>query len=141
MTILDTDHLSVLEWQDSPPAIALQRKLDQQDRKTVCTTVVNYEEQVRGWLATLARCKKVMDQIEAYRRLNRQLKLYCSVRVLDFDEQAAAVFQRLRKEAKRVGTMDLRIAAIALVHDAVLATRNTRDFQGISGLKIEDWTL
>jgi tRNA(fMet)-specific endonuclease VapC len=141
MTILDTDHLSILEWHDSPAAVALQRRLDMHDKDEVCTTIVSYEEQVRGWLATLGGCKKVMDQIEAYRRLNRQLRLYCAVRVLDFDERAAAEFQRLRKSAKRIGTMDLKMAAIALVHGAVLATRNSRDFRGISGLVIEDWTL
>jgi tRNA(fMet)-specific endonuclease VapC len=36
--------------------------------------------------------------------------------------------------------MDLKIAAIALAHTATLVTRNTRDFEKIAGLKIEDWT-
>jgi tRNA(fMet)-specific endonuclease VapC len=36
--------------------------------------------------------------------------------------------------------MDLKIAAIALVQQAVVLTRNQRDFAKIVGLQIEDWT-
>ena len=35
--------------------------------------------------------------------------------------------------------MDLRIAAIALAHQAVV-TRNVTDFEGIEGLPVEDWS-
>jgi len=35
--------------------------------------------------------------------------------------------------------MDLRIACIAMEHDAVLLTRTTIDFEKILGLTIENW--
>lgn len=80
------------------------------------------------------------DQIAAYRRLVKQLELFCSVKVLDFDEHAAVQFQRLRKEHRRLGAMDLKIAAVALANNAKVITRNLRHFQQIPGLQVEDWT-
>ena len=50
------------------------------------------------------------------------------------------VYQNLWIQKLRVGTMDLKIAAIALANDATLVTRNTIDFQRVPGLRIEDWT-
>jgi predicted nucleic acid-binding protein len=35
--------------------------------------------------------------------------------------------------------MDLKIASIALASGATLLTRNTKDFAGVPGLRIDDW--
>jgi tRNA(fMet)-specific endonuclease VapC len=35
--------------------------------------------------------------------------------------------------------MDLKIAAIALVHDALLLSANLRDFRKVPGLRVESW--
>jgi tRNA(fMet)-specific endonuclease VapC len=58
---------------------------------------------------------------------------------LPFDREAAARFLKLRKQGVRIGTMDLRIACIVMEYDAVLLTRNTRDFEKVPGLKFENW--
>ncbi len=58
---------------------------------------------------------------------------------LPFDKEAAALFLNLRKQGVRIGTMDLRIACIVMEHDAVLLTRNTKDFEKVPGLKFENW--
>ena len=96
---------------------------------------------MRGWMAVVAKTRKVKDQIDAYRRLSRQLRIFRSVAViLEFDENAAIEFQRLKKDHPRLGTMDLKIAAIALTHRATLVSRNERDFRQIAGIALENWT-
>jgi tRNA(fMet)-specific endonuclease VapC len=140
MVILDTDHVSVLEWAGSPEGQRLWARLDQTPPNEVATTIISFEEQTRGWLTVLAQARSLAQQVEAYRRLNRQLDNFCRMIVLEFDERAAAEFQRLRNARVRVSTMDLKIAAVALTHQATLLTRNLRDFRQVPGLSVEDWT-
>jgi tRNA(fMet)-specific endonuclease VapC len=141
MVLLDTDHLSVLTWQDSPAAVKLRARLERHPPAELGTTIINFEEQMRGWMAFLAKARKVKEQIEAYRRLSQHLHLFRSLTLIaEFDERAAVEFQRLRKEHPRLGVMDLKIAAIALACQATLLSRNERDFRPIRGLTLEDWT-
>ena len=100
-------------------------------------TVVTLEEQMRGWLAQIARANSLAQQIEAYQRLERLLSDYSQSRVLSSDQRAAENFQELK--AARIGTMDLKIAAIALAQDAPLLSRNLRDCSRVPTLKVEDW--
>jgi tRNA(fMet)-specific endonuclease VapC len=66
---------------------------------------------------------------------------YRQIPVLDFDREAADVYQQLRRSRIRIGTMDLKIAAIVIALDATLLTRNRRDFEKVPGLKYADWTI
>lgn len=141
MVLLDTDHLSVMEWQGSPGAVQIRRHLEQHQPEEVGTTIVNFEEKMRGWMAVLAKARKVKDQVDAYRRLSHQLRIFRSVAIIaEFDENAAVEFQRLKQKYPRMGTMDLRIASIALTQRAILVSRSESDFGQIVGLNLEDWT-
>lgn len=140
MLILDTDYVSLLEWPDHPLAQQIMRRLVQEPAGEVATTIISFEEQTRGWLAALAKAKLVKDQIDRYRQLKQMLQLYCSMNVMDYEEHAAIELQQLRKNKVRIGTMDLKIAAIALANKATLLTRNFSDFSKVPGLKFEDWT-
>ena len=140
MLVLDTDHMSVLEWADGPAAEQLRQRLNTSGEPKA-TTIVTYEEQSRGWLAYIARAKSRTDQLDAYRRLSLHLQMYRrpSVTVLDFDEFAEAEFRRLKKSGVNIGTLDLRIAAIVLTTDATLLTANSKDFSKVPGLRFENW--
>ena len=63
--------------------------------------------------------------------------------ILDWDEDAAWVYGNVRKalEAKgqRIGERDLLLACQALAIDATMVTNNTREFERIEGLKLENW--
>jgi hypothetical protein len=58
-----------------------------------------------------------------------------AIPIIDFDINAANEFQRIRKLYPRLGTMDLKIAAIAIVNNAIVLTRNTSDFGQIANLQ------
>ncbi|MEA5601602.1 type II toxin-antitoxin system tRNA(fMet)-specific endonuclease VapC [Nostoc sp. UHCC 0252] len=62
---------------------------------------------------------------------------------LPFDDSTALVYGRIRAELLASGTPigpnDFQIAAIALTHNLILVTHNTREFSRVSGLAIEDW--
>jgi tRNA(fMet)-specific endonuclease VapC len=102
---------------------------------------VTYEEQSRGWLAYIARARTLAQEVEAYTRLKQHLQSFRHILVLDFDRLAATKYQELRRLRTRIGTMDLKIAAIVLAQDATLLSRNLSDFRRIPGLKVEDWTV
>lgn len=138
MYILDTDHLSVLE-RGGPGAQRLIQKIVEIESTQLAVTIISYEEQMRGWLSYIAKAKKLEEQVVGYGKFKQQLKNYCEIVVLDFDQAAAEKFQQLKK-LYRLGTMDLKIASISIVNQAILLTRNRSDFGQISGLSIEDWT-
>jgi tRNA(fMet)-specific endonuclease VapC len=140
MIVLDTDHLSVLERSDQPGSVALRARLAQVPPAEVVTTIISYEEQMRGWMAYLARTRAMAQQVEAYRRLLQHLDNYRRIPVLPFDEAAAIAFQQLRRARLRIGIMDLKIAAIVAPRNATLLSRNLGDFRQVPGLQVEDWT-
>jgi tRNA(fMet)-specific endonuclease VapC len=59
--------------------------------------------------------------------------------MLHFDVQSANIFKALRAQKVRIGTQDLKIAAIAPANDALLLSANLRDFQQVPNLRVEDW--
>ena len=128
-----------MEW-PNPEAERLRARLKNLPPDEAVTTIDSFEEQMRGWMDRLAKAKTVAREVAVYDRLLRQLRNYCAIRILEFDDRAAVEFQRLRKQKVRVRTMDLKIAAIVLTQGATLLSRNLRDFVKVPGLLVEDWT-
>lgn len=139
--LLDTDHMSLLEWGGSAESLRLRERLADLNPDQVAATIISYEEQMRGWMAFLARARSTEQRVEAYARLRRHLSNYCQVPIVDFDQAAAKRFAELRSQKIRIGTMDLQIAAIALANNATVLTRNSVDFEKVPELMLEDWSL
>ena len=137
MLVLDTDHVSALGL-PSEAGLELLERIRASGQEAV-TTIVTIEEQLRGWLAEIHRLTDPRRQIPAYERLQRRIDFFAAWTVLPWDAEAADLFLDLRRQGLRNGTMDLKIACIALVHNATLLTRNTNDFAPVPGLRIEDW--
>ena len=140
MIILDTDHLTVIQRQSPPSFFILSARLARVPLGEVCTTIVNVEEQMRGWLAMVRRSKNVHQEIAGYRQLHELFAFFAEIPVLNFDEMAAERLAQLRRSRSRLGSMDLKIAAIALSQQATLLSRNLGDFRRVPELRVEDWT-
>lgn len=140
MLILDTDHLTIIQRRTEPAYANLIFRLEAVSSSSVCTTIINFEEQMRGWLSLISSSKEVKQEIAAYYRLNLLRAFFNKVLVLDYTAEAAEHFSKLLSLKLRVGSMDLRIAAIAISQQSLLLSRNLIDFQKVPGLHVEDWT-
>jgi len=81
--------------------------------------------------------QRVDENLERVRLFAEPLKS------LPFDDDCADHYGAIRADLAARGTPigpnDMLIAAIALAHRATLITRNQREFERISGLRIESW--
>jgi tRNA(fMet)-specific endonuclease VapC len=138
MILLDTDHLSVFTDERDPRHGLLNRRLESAAEQVACT-IVNVEEVLRGWLAIIHRLRDVHRQIPAYLRLGQLFNVLSDWEIVPFDQRAADQLAGLRRQRIRIGTMDLKIASIALVNDALLVTANLRDYSVVPDLRFENW--
>jgi tRNA(fMet)-specific endonuclease VapC len=139
MILLDTDHLSVLKYPEGPKCATLTERMRASGEPVFATTIVNVEEQMRGWLAEINRLRDVHQQVLAYDRLLGLFTFFRRWQIVRFDTRAADELKLLRKRKVRLGTSDLKIAAIALVQGAMLLSANLRDFRKVPWLRDESW--
>jgi tRNA(fMet)-specific endonuclease VapC len=140
MILLDTDHLTVLKYPDSERGTRLKERLrNQPDQEVVAVSIVSVEEQMRGWLAAIAKERLARRQVSAYTELARLFEYFRAFTIPLFDERAALQFDNFRAAKIRLGTMDLKIAAIAVVNQALLLSANRNDFEQVPGLRVESW--
>lgn len=139
MVLLDSDHMSLIQ-RGGLDGRRIWQRLRTLPPDDIAVSAVSYEEQTRGWLARIAKAPTLERISSDYAELKNLLQDYCNIAVIDFDAKAAFHFRRLRQAQIRIGTMDMRIASIALANDAVVLTRNTSDFSKVPELRVEDWS-
>ncbi|MCI0639524.1 MAG: type II toxin-antitoxin system VapC family toxin [Gemmataceae bacterium] len=139
MILLDSDHLTVLGYLDDPKCAILTERLDQANDPSIATTIITFEEQMRGWMAEIHRQRQIVRQVVFYARLAKMVEFFKSWTIARFEASAAEEFMRLRGQRIRIGAQDLKIASIALVKDALLLSANLRDFRQVPGLRVENW--
>ena len=96
---------------------------------------------MQGRLAVIGRAKSEQDAARGFSRLSEAITFYQSVRVLAYDDADVDIYVGLRQQKIRIGTQDLRIAAIAMAHHAIVVTRNLRDFHQVPLLSVIDWSI
>lgn len=130
--------LTLIQRAVGPEYASLVSRLDRA-AEPVYVTIVSFEEQMRGWLSLMAAARTPDKQVRVTPDCAPFWRISKPRPVLDFNEAAATEYQRLVRARTRVGTMDLRIAAIAIAQDGLLISRNLDDFRRIPGLRVEDW--
>ena len=140
MIILDTDHVSL--WLRGNPTV---RSKVTQCSDSVVITVITVQKIFNGWVGRLNNLPTQSNLPAEYDNLWQSIEFIRNFPILKFDQNADNCYVQilqanpsLRKKRLR---QDLRIAAIALSVDATVVTRNRRDFEQVSGLKIADWTI
>ena len=104
------------------------------DPEEMCVSVVTYAELMHG-----------VEKSMAVERNRLALALFLSpVTVLEFHASASEEYGKVRAQLERqgrtIGPMDLLIAGHAKSEGLVLVTNNTKEFQRVEGLVVEDWT-
>ncbi len=126
--ILDTDHFSLLQRGN----LGIRQRITKIKAQEIAITIISAEEQIRGRLSIIRRASDANELVLAYRRLKDLLDDLETINVLDFVPEASPIYDDLIRQKIRIGTRDLRIAAIALAVKGTLVTRN-RAHLGIGG--------
>jgi tRNA(fMet)-specific endonuclease VapC len=135
--LFDTYHLTLFDHGHPP----IQQHLAAQLPGAVGLTVVTVAESLRGRLAAIAKAADGPARIARYGLLIDSLRSFQQFPVAAFDQSAEVQFQQLLAMRLRIGSQDLKIAAIALANQHTLCTRNRRDFGRVPGLVLKDWSV
>jgi tRNA(fMet)-specific endonuclease VapC len=135
--VLDTDVLTL--WLRGQETIGARVAATPPQQLSV--TIITMEEVLGGWYTQIRQARDDQQLARAYQALHEAIEFSWSIRILPFDLPEIRRYRQLRTQHRRIGTNDLRIAAIVLEQQAILVTRNTSDFADISGLQLDNWAL
>jgi predicted nucleic acid-binding protein len=138
--LLDTNVLS--ELMRATPAPRVLQWMDAQAAQNLYTSAITRAEIELG-LALLPQGKRRQALTTQSAAMFEE---DFSGRCLAFDERCAPMYGELMAARTRQGhpmsVEDAQIAAVCLVHQKTLITRNTSDFEGIEGLRVlNPWTV
>lgn len=104
-------------------------------QESLYITRINYTELLYGAYNS-ARVEENLKTIIAF---------LANFKILEFDKDASEIFAKTKASLKSQGNiiadMDLMIASIALNHQFILVSNNTKHFQRIEKLDLENWSL
>ena len=99
--LLDTDHLSVLEWKEQLACNRLLARLDRLPPDDIATSIVSFHEQVQGSLAYLKRARKSEEIVRAYLKLENIWRWFLKMNVLSYTTEAQVRFAELKSRCPR----------------------------------------
>ncbi len=134
MILLDTDHVTILGYPESERCKRLSQRLESAGDEIVSVSCVTVEEQMRGWLAAIAKERQPRRQVAPYREFTELWAFFPILPFTDVDATRVESWGSIH-----VGNMDKKIAATAITTNSLLLTANRRDYSLIPGLRFENW--
>ena len=128
--MLDTN-ICIYAIKHKPEQVFL--KLQEHDPSEVCISSVTYAELVHG-----------VEKSQSIEKNRVALALLlANIEIMDFDTSAAESYGKIRadleKAGKPIGPLDMMIAGHAKALGYVVVTNNTKEFERVEGLKLENW--
>jgi tRNA(fMet)-specific endonuclease VapC len=138
MIILDTDTMTHFSYGNEN----VRNKIESVGAdERLAVTLITRNELLRGRADSLLKASDEEELRKAMERFRQTEDMLTDFLVLPVDDEAVRQFGRLRKQKKlkKMGRADLLIACITLAQDALLVTRNEKDFKLVTELRIENW--
>jgi tRNA(fMet)-specific endonuclease VapC len=137
MYLLDTDTLTHLHSGN----FNVVKRLKSVDDSEIGITIITKVEVLRGRIDYILKAETGVALLKAQELFFRTEELLSELLIIPISQAASIEFDRLRAVSKfrKIGRNDLLIASITLANRAKLVTRNTRHFNQIPGLQLENW--
>lgn len=108
-------------------------RLMEHDPDDICISAITYAELIHG-----------VEKSQAVERNRAVLtQLLSSIEIMYFDDKAAEEYGMIRADLERkgypIGPLDTMIAGHARSLGYTLVTNNTREFNRVENLSVEDW--
>lgn len=137
MILFDTDTVTHFSYGNAN----VRRKIEEASDEPLAIAVITRNEILRGRADNLLKAANEEELRKATERFHQAEELLSDFLVVGFNDSAIGHFGRLRKQKnlKKMGRADMLIACIALANDALLVSRNTKDYKDVAGLRVENW--
>jgi predicted nucleic acid-binding protein len=137
MILLDTDTVTHFSYGNAN----VHRKVEEVGDEELAIAIITRNEILRGRAESLLKAANEDELRKAAERFRQSEELLSDFVVAGFDEDSIKHFGKLRKQKnlKKMGRADMLIACIALARDALLVTRNTKDYKDVAGLRTDNW--
>lgn len=129
--MLDTN-ICIYAIKNKPEQVLM--RLQEHDPAEICISSVTYAELVHG-----------VEKSKAIEKNRVALALLlANIEIMSFDSLAAESYGKVRADLEKAGTpigpLDMMIAGHAKSKGYIVVTNNTKEFERVKGLKIENWT-
>jgi predicted nucleic acid-binding protein len=137
MILFDTDTLTHFSYGNEN----VRRKIEEAGEEELAVAIITRNEVLRGRADSLLKAANENELQKAVERFREAEELLADFLVVGFNDDAIKQFAKLRKQKnlKKMGRADMLIACIALAHNALLITRNVKDYKDVAGLRMENW--